>query len=227
MSRAADRAAGPAGGPGASRPAAGRAASRRGAPAGRRSLRRAAAALLCLLPLAACGIQGSDVVEAGGPAPVTVHPTGEPRMLLFFADRDGRLMPVARDIGFHSGIGPDTEVTDGRIEPTHPDTEVGYRAPVDTVLSTLLEGPEENERAAGLTTRLAPHGAYEAHALTVPRADGTTLQVRVRTRVKDLDPVALRQLVCTAAYAQDPTGAIPVAVRGIDGEVAAARCLMN
>ncbi|MER7520926.1 hypothetical protein [Streptomyces sp. NPDC126499] len=202
-----------------------------GRPARRRALRRATAALLGLglLPLTACGIQGSDVVEAGGPAPVTVQPTSEPRMLLFFTDRDGRLMPVARDIGFHPGIGPDTEHVDGRTEPTDiaEPTEVGYRIPTDKLLSALLEGPDEKERSAGITTRLTPHGAYAVHVTRTKSAGEPVVLVRVGTRVQDLDPVAVRQLVCTAAYAEDATGAVPVAVRGIDGELAATRCLMD
>ncbi|MFF5972178.1 hypothetical protein ACFY7C_11735 [Streptomyces sp. NPDC012769] len=184
------------------------------------------AALLCLPSLAACGIQKSDVVEAGGPAPVTVHPTGGVRMLLFFTDRDGRLMPVARDIGLGGGIGPGTETEDGRIEPTTP-VDVNYRVASDKLLSVLLEGPDDKERAAGLTTRLAPHGAYEVHVTPSKSAGAPVVLVRVATRVKDLDPVAVRQLVCTAAYAEHPTGAVPVAIHGLDGELAATSCRMD
>ncbi|MET9951664.1 hypothetical protein ABZ135_08955 [Streptomyces sp. NPDC006339] len=184
------------------------------------------AALLSLPSLAACGIQKSDVVEAGGPAPVTVHPTGGIRMLLFFVDRDGRLMPVARDLRPDIGIGPDTEEGAQGIEPTTP-PEVDYRVPSDKLLSALLEGPEDKERAAGLTTRLTPHGSYQVQVTPSKNAGTPVVLVRVATRVKDLDPVAVRQLVCTAAYAEDPTGAVPVGIRGLDGELAATGCRMD
>ena len=184
-------------------------------PAASRYLRRAAAALLALLPLAACGIQKSDVVEAGGAAPVIVQPTAGPRMLLFFVAQDGRMMPVARDLGIGRVVGSTIESTDP------PDQHVA----TDKVLSALIEGPDDRERAAGLTSRIAFHGAGEPHAQRQPGADGgSALRVRLTVRVQDLDPIAVRQLVCTAVYAEDLDAAAQVVVSGMDGALPATRC---
>ncbi|MEU6976358.1 MULTISPECIES: hypothetical protein [unclassified Streptomyces] len=185
-------------------------------PAASRFRRRAAAALLALLALAGCGIQKSDVVEAGAGAPVTVNPTGNPRMLLFFVGRDGRLMPVARDLGFHRVVDTGTGTTI---------TEPPYRVTTDKVLGALIEGPDERERAAGITSRIAFHGAGEPHALRETGSDGRPrLTVRLTVRLQDLDPVAVRQLICTASYAEDLGRAVEVVVAGTDGPLPAARC---
>ncbi|MEU6930709.1 hypothetical protein AB0A05_16330 [Streptomyces sp. NPDC046374] len=185
--------------------------------------RRVAAALpLVLLPLAGCGIQGSDVVEAGAGAPVTVHPTGNPRMLLFFVARDGRLMPVARDVGF--GL-PQGEADGGPgAEISHP-PGMNYRVATDKVLASLIEGPDERERTAGLTSSLTFHGSGEPHTQKTSGPDGRPeLHVRLAVRVQDLDPVALRQLACTAAYAEELGSAAKVVVSGTDGALPGRRC---
>ncbi|MFJ9826319.1 hypothetical protein ACIRSU_18390 [Streptomyces sp. NPDC101160] len=196
-------------------------------PASRRICRGlCVAALLALLPgLAACGIQGSDVVEAGGAAPVTVQPTSEPRLLLFFVGKDGRLMPVARELHFAFGQdwgeGSGTDVT---VMPSHPVEVVGYRVPTDKVLSTLLDGPEEKERAAGLTTRLTLHGGGDPH-VEPPAKDGSGgLRLRLSVRVRDMDPVAVQQLVCTTAFAERWGSGVPVVISGADGSLPATTC---
>lgn len=186
-----------------------------------RPLRRVAAALLALavLPLAGCGIQKSDVVEAGGAAPVTVIPTGSPRMLLFFVSRDGRLLPVARDLGFTEF----REDENGAVTTHEPGP--GYRVATDKVLAALLEGPDDTERAAGLTSRISFHGAGDPHTMRRPGPDGRPeLRIRLTVRVKDLDPVAVRQLVCTASYAEDLGRAAEVVVAGTDGALPGVRC---
>lgn len=184
------------------------------------------AALLCLPVLAACGIQGSDVVEAGGPAPVTVEPTATPRVVLFFTGKDGRLMMVLRSVGFvpdpESAAGPGSG-TGHAITPTFP-VDGSDRVATDKVLSALLEGPAAEERAAGLTTRLSFHGRGQPH-VTQPVPDGPReLRLRVAVRVRDLDPVAVQQLVCTAAYAEKFGTGIPVVVSGTDGALPATSC---
>ncbi|GAA2802490.1 hypothetical protein [Streptomyces showdoensis] len=190
-------------------------------PAASRFRRGAAAALLALLTLAGCGVQKSDVVEAGGAAPVTVNPTGSPRMLLFFVSRDGRLMPVARDLGF-SRIIEDGSGAGARTEITHPPA---YRIATDKVLGALIEGPDEKERAAGLTTQIDFHGARETHTQRQTGSDlRPELSLRLQVRVKDLDPIAVRQLVCTASYAEDLGQAAPVVISGTDGALPATRC---
>lgn len=188
-------------------------------PAASRLRRCAAAALLALVPLAGCGIQRSDVVEAGAGAPVTVNPTGNPRMLLFFVGREGRLMPVARDLGFGRIV--DDGTGSGAVI-THPPD---YRVATDKVLHALIEGPDEQERAAGLITRIDFHGAGEPHVLREPDPDGRPrLTVRLTVRVRDLDTVAVRQLICTASYAEDLGRAAEVVLAGTDGALPAARC---
>ncbi|MGW4163972.1 hypothetical protein [Streptomyces sp. NPDC004788] len=185
------------------------------------------AAALGLLPgLAACGIQGSDVVEAGGAAPVTVQPTSEPRLLLFFVGKDGRLMPVARELHFAFGQEwGEGSGTDRTVTPTYPaEIVVGYRVPTDKVLSTLLDGPEEKERAAGLTTRLILHGGGDPH-VEQPAKDGSVgLRLRLSVRVRDMDPVAVQQLVCTTAFAERWGSGAPVVISGTDGSLPATSC---
>ncbi|MFF0748600.1 hypothetical protein [Streptomyces sp. NPDC004267] len=193
----------------------------------RRARTALCAALLCLSPgLAACGIQGSDVVEAGGAAPVTVQPTTEPRLLLFFVARDGRLMPVARELGFGLETGWGSGAVDGVggvVAPTHPG-RVGYRVPTEKVLASLLEGPDEKERAAGLTSRLALHGGGDPHVEPLTSGGDSELRLRLAVRVRDLDPVAVQQLVCTTAFAAGRGSAAPVVIAGTDGSLPAASC---
>ncbi|WP_370412522.1 hypothetical protein [Streptomyces fradiae] len=186
--------------------------------------------LACLPVLAGCGIQGSDVVEAGGPAPVTVQPTASPRVVLFFTGKDGRLMMVLRSVGFLPGAESSADSGTGTaaghaVDPTFP-ADGSDRIATDKVLTALLEGPAAEERAAGLTTRLSFHGRGEPH-VTLPVPDGPRqLNLRVGVRVRDLDPVAVQQLVCTAAYAEAEkygTG-IPVVVSGTDGALPATSC---
>ncbi|MFI6418175.1 hypothetical protein ACIBG6_12340 [Streptomyces sp. NPDC050842] len=213
------------------RPAAG---PRRPAAVTRR--RAAAAALAGLLSLTACGIQGSDVVEAGGAATVLVAPNPESRMLLYFVGPDGRSMPVARDVGFG---GPETTFASG-----HPgDDQVPYdgfgpgyevdeavlrasRVVSDKVLAALLAGPNQAEAAAGLTTAL-PRGAGVPH-VQVEKSGGTQgrrlLRLRAPFKVTDLPATAVRQLVCTTAYAEDRLGLAEVAVTGADGALPPTTC---
>ncbi|MFF6774585.1 hypothetical protein ACFY8W_13595 [Streptomyces sp. NPDC012637] len=187
----------------------------------------AVAAALCLPALAACGIQGSDVVEAGGAATVAVQPTNGTKLLLYFVGADGRLMPVTRNLGLSVGPEGETSLVDdhGRvILPTHP-ADGGYRIATDKVLATLLEGPDERERTAGLTTRVNLHGAGRPHAELQRGRDGRpVLTLRLAARVQDLDAVAHQQLVCTTAYAEGLGATVPVLVTGTDGPLPATRC---
>lgn len=177
---------------------------------------RAAAALAALLPLAACGIQETDVIGAGGGATVDVLPARQIRMLLFFLSPDGLLMPVPRvvgDSGFGGGYEGGQRGPDGAEESAPPSTE-------KTVVA-LLSGPTPSERRAGLgnepslpepTTRISvtASGGRVEFALTAPLAD--------------LTERAAQQLVCTVAYAESDTGSVPVTLRGTDGTRAPARC---
>ncbi|MFB7589426.1 hypothetical protein [Streptomyces sp. NPDC056169] len=193
----------------------------------------ALAALAGLLPLAGCGIQGTDVVEAGAAATVLVAPNPGSRMVLYFVGPDGRSMPVARDVGFGSPDSTGEADLSGNARGhadgsgTGADQKIpGAHMPGTKVLSALLAGPSGAEAAAGLTTAL-PRGVG-APQVQVERPAGSQagrlLRLRAPFKVTDLPPAAVRQLVCTAGYADDPEGRTEVAVAGLDGFLAPATC---
>ncbi|MCX5390466.1 hypothetical protein [Streptomyces sp. NBC_00094] len=197
--------------------------------------RAAAAALAALLPLAACGIQGTDVVEAGGAATVLVAPNPESRMVLYFVGPDGRSVPVAREVGLGAPDDTSRSVGSGSRVPYDefgPGYEVDEDVPHDTrvagvkVLTALLAGPNEAEAATGLTTAL-PHGAGSPH-VQEEKTGGTEgrrlLRLRAPFPVAGLSDAAVRQLVCTTSYAEDRSGRAEVAVTGPDGALPTARC---
>ncbi|MFE5713321.1 hypothetical protein ACFQ7J_21220 [Streptomyces sp. NPDC056501] len=199
--------------------------------------RAAAAALAGLLSLTACGIQGTDVVEAGGAPTVLVAPNPESRMVLYFVGPDGRSVPVARDVAFavpETTFAPD-QPGDGRVP--YDGFGSGYdiddkalsrwRAENDKVLAALIAGPNKAEAAAGLTTAL-PHGAGVPHIQEEKVGGGPQgsrlLRLRTPFKVTDLPPEAVRQLVCTTVYAKDPEGGAEVAVTGPDGSLTPTTC---
>ncbi|MFE1346188.1 hypothetical protein [Streptomyces sp. NPDC058757] len=204
--------------------------------------RRTAAALTALLAavtLAGCGIQGSDVVEAGGVPTVVVAPVPETRMLLYFLGPDGALMPVSRDVGFHrrpvpertepgggSGTGWETGTGDGRfdgagtgyeLDADHPD--VPDLAAVK-VLAALLAGPGDDDTRAGLTTELPASG----EPVRVESDGAGDIRLRVPFPARELSERAVAQLVCTAAFAVDRSGTPAVTVEGPDGTLPETTC---
>ncbi|MEV4947450.1 hypothetical protein [Streptomyces sp. NPDC053755] len=201
--------------------------------------RRTAAALTALLavPLAACGVRGSEVVEAGGAATVAVQPLPESRAVLYFRGPDGRLMPVARALvrPDENGDLPQGE-SGGPAVPFHdfgPDYEAsrkdpgGTRMVADKILAALLAGPGPEETRAGLTTAL-PRG--DASLRVEPVTSGTAREGRAPYRLRasfavtGLPAGALDQLVCTAAFALDAGGRADVTVTGPDGSLPARTC---
>lgn len=214
---------------------AGGAAKRRGA---------AAVALLALLSptaLAGCGIQKTDVVEAGGAATLHVGPPtlGE-RIVLYFVGPDGRSMPVARDIS-----PPFPEITSssggsGEHVPSDvfgPDYEISRDDLVrggivtDKILAMLASGPRENERAVGITTALPEAKGKTPTMLQASKGNAAPgnparriVWVRTPFPVKKLSEAGVRQLVCTTAYAEDPDGLVEVSLSGPDGILPTARC---
>ncbi|MET9434358.1 hypothetical protein [Streptomyces sp. NPDC006551] len=186
--------------------------------------RRLAAALAGTLALAGCGIRETDVVEAGGPATVAVVPVPQSRMLLFFVDADGRLMPVARERGWPlDGLGEEYELG--------PDVAPEYRRGGGLIaaktLAALLAGPNEDDRAAGLSTRLSPvgkEGQITSKADKGGPGGSLRLRVDVSFALDGLDGTALRQLVCTAAYAEDIDGRASVVLSGPGGTLPEDRC---
>ncbi|OMI41059.1 hypothetical protein [Streptomyces sparsogenes] len=176
---------------------------RRGAAAAR----AAAACVMAVAPLTGCGVRGSDVIEAGGPATVTVFPADEQRLLLFFVSPEGRLTPVARRVG---GDGSGQAVRSGQA--------VG--PPLgDKVLAALFAGPSDGERAAGLRTRL-PRPEGRPAMKWSPR----DVLVHLPLAVRDLSETARRQVVCTVAYAEGGDGDAEVTLAGQDGALPPTHC---
>ncbi|MFD9033583.1 hypothetical protein ACFVZW_20895 [Streptomyces sp. NPDC059567] len=181
------------------------------------------------LALAGCGIRQSDVVEVGGPATVAVAPGEGGRMLLFYVDTDGRLMPVAREIGGPIDGWEEYRMPFGKPPPTYPlgSGIVGSRA-----LAALLEGPNKEEKAAGLATRLPGPGGWTDKEIPqiLPEPDTTdvngerTLRIRLPFSVGELDGAAIRQLVCTVAYNEETDGLASVVLTGPGGALPAERC---
>ncbi|MFF4934859.1 hypothetical protein ACFY2H_39285 [Streptomyces griseofuscus] len=162
-------------------------------------LRRTAAALPTALLLAGCGIQQSDVVDAGTPATLFAHPGVSDGTLLFFRSGDGRLVPVPRAVPVSRGATWDT--------------------PVARALDLLLAGPQPEETAAGIGTSL-PAAGSAVEVLFRPQETRVSLSVALA----GLDGTALDQLVCTAAYAVPGREHVAVRLSGRDGRTKTGTC---
>ncbi|MFF0554770.1 hypothetical protein [Streptomyces sp. NPDC004266] len=196
--------------------------------------RAAVAALLGTVALAACGIQESDVVEAGGAATVAVAPAPEFRMVLYFLGPDGRPVPVVRELGppvpdptFASGGSESAEDRKAQgLGSGWARDKRGARAATDEVLAALLAGPAGADTAAGLTTGLPVSGKpphAEATGTLTPEGRRVVL-LRSTFPVRGLSEAAVQQLVCTAAYAEDGGGMVDVSLAGVDGTLPTTRC---
>ncbi|MBC2905738.1 hypothetical protein [Streptomyces cupreus] len=168
--------------------------------------------------LGGCGIQETDVIEAGGPASFQAFLNRDYDILLFFRSPDGGLSPVIFTTGSSDGFGADY-VESGSAGQEPGDT--AGAVPTEKVVAALLSGPREEDLAAGLDTSLPP----------APR--GGTIEVeilpgRVTTRLplalEDLDSTALRQLTCTIAYSQAADGQVLVELTGRDGATSTGTC---
>ncbi|MFJ8810494.1 hypothetical protein [Streptomyces sp. NPDC102490] len=161
--------------------------------------------LAALLPLSACGIPETGVVEAGEPATGVLDPgvTSAPsesvpeavpfvKVPLYFVE-NGSLVAVDRTVP-----GP---------------TDLG------STLLMLFKGPDDKERGRGLTTELP----RAAEAPTI-RTDGTGVSVRLPRSAGSLSDTAVDQLACTVAVArlhQDPAlGSAQVTVEQPGGRLA-------
>jgi hypothetical protein len=192
--------------------------------------RRVAAALTtlaALLPLTACGIQQTDVIEAGGPATIDVLPAPESRMLLFFLSPDGVLIPVPRIVDdgtfgdeYRDGVHDSRDAPAGTGAPGTAEG-TGVRPSTVKTVAALLAGPNETERRSGLYSALAlPPQAYPK-AVTPSR---DAVDVDVPAPLGGLTEPARGQLVCTIAYAESGDGGVLVTLRGTDGALAPASC---
>ncbi|MFB8143023.1 hypothetical protein [Streptomyces parvus] len=180
----------------------------------------AAVIVLAGVPLAGgCGIRDSDVIEAGGPATVEAFLNRDVDMLLFFRFPDGGLTPVMREVRRSAGFG------DEYIEPGAPERDPSGPAgpaPTEKVVLALLSGPDEADRAAGLTTALP--AVREDGTVKVEVSPGGGVTARLPVAVKGLKPMALSQLTCTIAYNETADGRGMVTLRGSDGAVTSGRC---
>ncbi|MFC8224989.1 hypothetical protein [Streptomyces sp. NPDC057287] len=170
---------------------------------------RTAALLAACFPLAACGIQETDVIGAGSAATVDVLPARQVRMLLFFLSPDAVLVPVPRIVGDSVSAG-EQQGPDSGEEATPPATE--------KTVTALLAGPNEAERRAGLL-----NDASLPDAATTEVSDNA-VEVTLATPLDALTRPAEWQLICTAAFAKSAQGAATVTLRGTDGTRGPARC---
>ncbi|NML49302.1 hypothetical protein HHL19_02890 [Streptomyces sp. R302] len=194
------------------------------------------AALLAALPLAAgCGIQGSDVVEAGGAPTVVVQPVPESRMLLYFLGPHGEPMPVSRDTDITFVPVPERTASEGGpgaddASASSEGVGLGFESDDDPphgsapatmkVLAALLAGPGGAEFQAGITTELPQ--SRELIRVESELAGG--IRLRTPFAARELSRGAVVQLVCTAAHAVDRSGTLPVTVEGPDGVLPATTC---
>ncbi|MFE3074083.1 hypothetical protein [Streptomyces sp. NPDC059247] len=191
-----------------------------------------AATLLAVLSLAGCGIRESDVVEAGGAATALVVPGPGSRAVLYFLGPDGKSMPVAREIGGADGV-PPFEAS-GRMGTTGPgggevDLSMGpssLRIGIDKLLAVLLAGPLPTEAEQGITTALPDGVSGRLRVLRDPAAPSARglLRVDAPFPVMELPEAAVRQLVCTTAYAEHPAGLVDIVLSGPDGTLPVAAC---
>ncbi|MFF8982296.1 hypothetical protein ACF08E_02775 [Streptomyces globisporus] len=166
-----------------------------------------------------CGIQDSDVIEAGGPATVEAFLNRDAGMLLFFRSPDGGLSPVIREARPSAGFGEEY-IEPGVVE-RDPSGPAGP-APTEKVVLALLSGPGEADRAAGLATALPAVREKEAVKVEVS-SDGGVI-ARLPLAVQALDVTAVRQLTCTIAYNQAKDGRGVVTLRGQDGAERSGSC---
>lgn len=158
-----------------------------------------------LLPLSACGIPPTGVVEAGEPATGVLEPGRAPTP----SKAESEAVPVPTV--------PVYFVEDGALvavpRPAPGGTDLG-----STVL-TLFEGPDGPEQRAGLTTELP-----RASVAPTIRTDGAAVVVQLPRSAGSLSDTAVDQLACTVAVArlrQDPAlGSAQVTVEQPGGRLA-------
>lgn len=185
-----------------------------------RSCRRGGAVAVAsgMLLLGGCGIQETDVIEAGGPATVQAFVDPGSGMLLFFHSREGGISPVIRSVGSTIEYGPEGGMVSGQ----DPDAD-SLPVPTEKVILALLSGPDAKDRKAGLSTSLPsapPAGALRVEA--APGGEKVTADLPIA--LGGLDRTALSQLICTIAYSHDANGRATVLLRGTDDASASGTC---
>ncbi|MEU6227279.1 hypothetical protein [Streptomyces sp. NPDC047042] len=188
----------------------------------RRTPVAATLALVAAVPLlGGCGIQPTDVVEAGGPASFQAFLDRDYDMLVFFRASDGEVVPVIRTTK-PAPVFPTSYDLPGSGDRSSAD--LTGPVPTEQALAALLAGPRKEDRAAGLTTAL-PTATPGRPVVTLPSPG------RVKTHLPfplaDLDSTALRQLTCTIAYSQDADGRTAVELTGQDGTSRSTTCPLS
>ncbi|MEV0556086.1 hypothetical protein AB0I27_21870 [Streptomyces sp. NPDC050597] len=179
----------------------------------RRRRRVSAFAVAAAVPLlGGCGIQETDVIEAGGPASVQAFFDRELEMLLFFRSPDGGLSPVIRRTVPPAGFGGEYDESDSGDQNSG---DTAGSVPTEKVVLALLAGPRKVDRAAGLGTALPK--ALPGGTVKVETSSAGRVTTRLPLALKGLNSTALSQLTCTIAYSQDPDGQVVVELTGQDG----------
>ena len=183
-----------------------------------RTRRRASAVAVAavVVPLlGGCGIQGTDVIEAGGPATSEAFFNRNTDVLLFFRFPDGAVTPVIRQ--------SEPSAMSGNEDAKKSGAAARLRRTEKAVLA-LLGGPRAEDRAAGLTTALPT--ARPGATVEIKPAPGNGVTVRLPLPLKELNSTALRQLTCTIAYGQTSTGQTVVELTGQDGTSTTHTCAL-
>lgn len=188
-----------------------------------RTRRRAAAlavAVAAAVPLlGGCGIPETDVIEAGGPASVDAFLNRDFDMLLFFRAPDGGLSPVIRTTEPSAGFGAGAEQLGSADQSAG---ETAGPVPTEKVVAALLNGPREEDRAAGLGTALP--AARRGGTVEIEASSPDRVTIRLPLALKGLDSTALRQLTCTVAYSHAADGRALVELTGQDGTSRSGTC---
>jgi hypothetical protein len=181
-----------------------------------RTRRRASAAVVAavvVLLLGGCGIQETDVIEAGDPAGTEAFFNRNDNTLLFFRFPDGVVTPVIRQI--------EPPANSGNAGAKKPGA-AARRMSAEKAVLALLRGPRAKDRAAGLTTALP--AARPGATVEIEPAPNNGVTVRLPLDLKELDSTALRQLTCTIAYSLSAAGQTVVELTGQDGTSSTGTC---
>ncbi|WP_055529318.1 hypothetical protein [Streptomyces graminilatus] len=197
-----------------------------------RTRRRTAAIAMAMVSaavplLGGCGIRATDVVEAGGPAGFQASLDRDFDMLVFLRSPDGGVVPVIR-----TAVDPAADSTDDSAGFGYEYTGSGGKpsnlsnltvaARTHEAVAALLAGPQQPDRAAGLTTSL-PATAPTGTVKVTPASNGR-VTTYLPLALAPLNNTALRQLTCTIAYSQDADGRIVVDLKGQDGKSNSGTC---
>ncbi|MFJ6935065.1 hypothetical protein [Streptomyces sp. NPDC101132] len=176
------------------------------------------AAGACAVLAAGCGIQGTDVIEAGAPAGIGVADARGTWPLLYLLGPHGELTPVIRSNPF----GMETGTAEYKLGP-------------DPLVRLLMAGPTDGEKGAGLTTglpvvkrleglRIDQDGTGAGAAGSESEPESTAIRLTLGIPVRPLSAAARQQLVCTLATDLAQGREATVTLTGTDGTLEAETC---